>query len=867
MADLRGAVERLIRRPLFWRKDPQLPVVLVTGHDAADTARELVRPFRDDLPSAAVEDGAYGSIPALVAALAGSAGQLGRPVGGSFLPAPRFPLAQFVLWVREQNERPEEAGRPWPPDPQSHEGYQLFKRRLKDRRQAKTGGVRVAADFFIGRAAVTWVPVGTIAFLIAKGPVDIVGVFPWLIGAAVALVGILGQGLASVRGSLFYGWFRRQPYVRRRFWERLPQYALRLAGASADEVEKLLVHALCKDLRQAYARWPFPWPSWGRGLYCLLLLHVRDPGGANARLLRLLEETCAETGLLAPLLVVAAVPEDAAAMLPGAPPGDLERLADGGFRRWRRAAKRRLGALRLTAAAADDRAFASSYQPRLWPSRLRALGYWFVVLLVVPALLGSLAWRTLQDRNAHCGGLSSAERIGEECVGVVNAAEAAPDGLFSQEIAAIVKRIDQNNQYAIESGRYVSVIMFGEYSIKRLGEDDTRFAGAVSELTAVAEYQGTISSTPRLRILIANAGDDYGQGQRAAELVTELAEQDPHVIGVVGMARSVTGVERAVGRFDAAKLPTVATTATADDLGIVGGNPSPYYFHIGPTNFREAALAARFAARTLKAKTAVIVQDGTRDDIYTNNLAEDFATALQTEHITVGPPVPYGLSQGGLSSAAGKACTRGADIFLYAGRAPEFVDFLKALEGGSACGSGVLKVLAGDDVIKVVSDHRAEIAAMHQVEVYYAALASREVWQDSGVKPTGFVNGLLAGRLATASDDNLILTYDAVNVIYRAADQAYRPGDQLPSRGDVLYWLSRTARASAWDGSSGVIDFGSGERHDPVGKVVAIMKVALDSAKQARSQPMVRCGALDANEPPGDDPRCAGLPDAPKVVP
>lgn len=868
MADLRGDIAAFIRRPWFWCRDKQLPRILVTGCDAIEVAEEMAAPFTDYLPTALVRESGHGSVPALVAALAGPQGQLGKPVGGSFLPAPRFPLAQFVLWAREQKATPVPEVKNWPPDPQSHEGFQTFKERLNDWRR-KTSGEggrwRLAADFFIGRAALTWVPLGTLVSWLAAGPSDLVGVLPWLLGLLVALAGIIAQGLGSIRGSFFYGWFRRQPFVRRKRWERLAWYALRLANATDDDIEKLLVHALCEDLRQAYQKWPIPWPSWGRGLYCLLRIEVNDVKGVNARFLRLLEDTCEETGLPVPMVVLAAVPDELAGPWTSARTAELGGLR-GNVRKWRSEQLRRRAPLRLVVRAGEHGSPPDPpYRLKPWRHQARAFGYWGVVLLVVPGLVVWFAVNNLSDRAAHCGGLAYVERIGDECVGVVNAPEAAPADLFARQIDALVKKIDKNNAYAVESGRYVSLVLFGEYSIKKLSDDDSRFASAVSELTAAEEYQRDISSTPRLRILIANAGDDYRQGRRAAELISELAGRDPHVVGVVGLARSVEGVEQAVRQFDTAKIPAVATTATADHLGIIDRNPSPYYFHVSPTNFREATLAARFAHRTLLAQeetaSAVIVQDGTREDIYTSNLAEDFATALRTEHITVGPPVPYGASRDGMSTAVAKACERDADIFMYAGRAPEFVDFLRALEGSSECGAGVLKVLAGDDVIKVVADHSVEIAAMKQVEVHYAALASREMWRGIA-HPTGFISGLLAGRHANVVDDSLILTYDALDVIYRAADKAYRPGDQLPSRGDVLYRLSKTSDESAWGGSGGVIDFGGKERHDPMDKAISIMKVEGGS-----SVSMIRCGAMDASERSPNDPRCAHLPDAPENTP
>ncbi|WP_157518432.1 ABC transporter substrate-binding protein [Herbidospora mongoliensis] len=846
-ADLRGDLAGFLRRPWFWRRDQQLPVVLVTGSGAPAVVAELTAPFADHLPTALIRDGEHGSVLALVAALTGPRGQLARPVGGSFLPPPRFPLAQFVAWAATQRH---------PPEPQSHEGYQDFRKRLRDRRRGPAdASLRVAADFFIGRAALTWVPIGTIVTWLLAGPTDLVGVLPWVLGALVAVLGVGAQGLASLRGSFFFGWFRRQPVLRRHRWERLAWYALRLANASPEELERLAVNAMCEDLRQAYKKWRIPWPSWGRGLYCLLRLQVSDPHGVNARFLRLLEDAAALTGHPVPVVVVAAVPDELADPRPIA----ATPLADitGHVGTWRREHRRRRLPVRLVIGPGDHAAHPGvPHRFRPIKHQARAWIYWAVVLAVLPGLIIGFVVINLSERTAHCGGLPYVDRMGSECVGVVNAADEAPEGLFAKPIADLVARIDVNNAYAVESAQYVTLALFGEYSVRQTAQDDTRFPSMVSELTAAEEYQRTLQNPLRLRILIVNAGDNYAHGGRAADLVARLADDDPHLVGVVGLGRSVGGVEQAVDRFDAAKIPHMTTTATADDLGVVGDRPSPYFFRVGPTNFREATLSARFAKRTLDAETAVIVQDGTADDTYTNNLADDFADALTTEKVDPGRPVAYGNSREGMSGAVSTACARKADVFMYAGRAREFVGFLKALEGSSACSAGVLKVVAGDDVIRVVADHRAEIAAMRQVEVYYVALASREMWGE--VNPTGFVSALRAGAHADLADDNLILTYDAVDVVYRAADRAFLPGDELPSRGDVLYRLARTSGPSAWNGSSGVIDFGHGERHDPVNKAVGIIKVA-----DQPTPPLVRCGPLDADEPPTTDELCAKLPDAP----
>ncbi|MDP4507922.1 type 1 periplasmic-binding domain-containing protein [Nonomuraea turcica] len=848
MADLRGVIAGLIRRPAFWRADPPLPIVLVTGEHAFKALTELTEPFEDNVPYASVEEGAHANVSELVEALAGDL-KLGKPVGGSFLPAPRFPFVQFVLWAKKQ---------PW------KGGYGELKKRLRRRNRGSDHNVRTTADF-LTRAATTWVPLGTFAVWWVGGASDLVGIIPWLLGGTVAVIGTAAMGVLSIRGSLFTGWFRKQPYLQRDPFERLPDYARRLAKASGDpDIELLLVHALCGDMRTAYKKWVIPWPSWGRGLYSLVLLEIKNPSGVNADFLHLLEKTTEETGLLPPMIVLASVPDDFTTAT-SAKPLEFSDL-DVAVKKWQELAKRRLPRLRLDLRSSGPPSdqLAQTYTPRLVRSRLRALGYWGAVLLLVTAPLAWVFWAQ-QDRDAHCGGLAWVERIEGECVGVVNAAEATPDDLFDGEVKNLIRKIDANNAYATSSGRYVSVVLFGEFSIKKAAADDTRLASAMSELAAVEEYQRTVSSTPRLRVLIANAGDNFRQGRRTAELITGLAEADRHVMGVVGFPRSVEGVRQAVDVLHAAKIPMVASTATADRLGYLDdtGNPSPYYFHVGPTNFREASLAARFAGRLgLRLKSAVIVQDGSPSDDYTNNLAADLETTLVQQGVDVKDRLSYTVNAGGISAAAVKACELKPDVLIYAGRAPEFRDFLVAIEG-KACGTGVLKVIAGDDVVKVVVDHGAEIANMKQVEVYHLALANRALWSAGSAKPTAFVGRLLQGAHTKAADENLILTYDAISVVYQAANAAYLAAstDQgLPSRGDILYRLSRTSGSSSWEGSGGVIDFAPSERHGPVNKAVAIMKV--EKTTWGYAKPVVRCGMLDTNEPPPKDAICDRLPDA-----
>jgi hypothetical protein len=115
---------------------------------------------------------------------------------------------------------------------------------------------------------------------------------------------------------------------------------------------------------------------------------------------------------------------------------------------------------------------------------------------------------------------------------------------------------------------------------------------------------------------------------------------------------------------------------------------------------------------------------------------------------------------------------------------------------------------------------------------------------------------LLNGKLLNVTDDNLLLTYEAFDVLDRPADKADRSRPPAESR-HVLYRLSRRARLPGQ--GRAVIDFGVQERHDPVNKAVSFMKARVPRVGDAAR----RAGRND----PSTDARCVNLPDASQVTP
>ncbi|MEV4101212.1 hypothetical protein AB0J42_13200 [Nonomuraea sp. NPDC049649] len=289
------------RRPPLLARERALPILVFTGDaKSAEEAVETAKRFRRRAPYAEINTH-EADISTIVGKLVGNNGSLTPWVKGTLLPPPRFPLTRFVLWA--WNERATAANEPKDPvGVRTTLRRSLSERRKKD---AFTGpALRVMADY-LSRTMTTWLPATGLATFGLQKLVDGVSLVLWLASPIVAVVGALLHALLLIRGWLFYRWFRKAPYVRRRRGEDLIAYAISVGRADQDEVERLMVTALLEDLRQAYQRRLIPWPGWGRNAYPLIALQDAEPGTTGRRFMELVEEVRARDGQRGPLLLVA----------------------------------------------------------------------------------------------------------------------------------------------------------------------------------------------------------------------------------------------------------------------------------------------------------------------------------------------------------------------------------------------------------------------------------------------------------------------------------------------------------------------------------------------------------------------------------
>ncbi|GAA3244646.1 hypothetical protein [Nonomuraea helvata] len=772
--DSREVVEGLLLRP-FWRDLP-LPVLVITGAPAG-RAGQLAERFNGRLPYAKPVEGAHRSLADLVDGLAGPKGALGgNRVRNTLLPAPRFPLTEFVLWAwaqRAKERRPEQwpQGERWPPVPDSRHGQEELKQRFSARFGVRPSlkadsRKRWAAGDFLVRAAVFFVPVATVlAWWLDAGITDLIPLAPGLLALLLGAGAIGLQAVRYIRGSAFSRWFRRHRYedLRRKVGDSRQAYALQLMNAPEARIELLLVYAMLEDLRQAYRKWPrIPWPSWGRGLYALLVLNTADQW--HARFLEVYQEVLHDTGIVPPLLVIAEDPGQPA--LTGQPgrtrAGEQPRTVADDVELWRSRVALRGPEPRLPLAS-DKLRLTEPYRPRLGKVRVRAVGYWLAML----ALLLAPPLAVYGSNWFGCGpGMMRAE---QQCVGLGDdLAEIAPHPV----LLPILERIKQQNADIDTRQRVITVFYLGPLTTSHPGDDQV--GGSAGELSGIAARQGAYNrlGSWQIKVELANAGQSFRYAKFAADMIRQRAAGDPDVAGVIGLAWSRTETQDAIRVLGDAHIPMLSTTNSADKTPLVyNDRPSPYFFRMAAPNSAQARAFELWLAHGLPGRkpvdprrVAVLVESDAEDhELYSEDLAEGLAKG------PYGSAKPYRFAnQDELADKVQLACQEHAEVLLYTGRATFLNTVADTRE--HQCPDNV-QILAGDDVTEKLVELLGREDFTNKPAISFVALNDMRQGQGANRTQTEIESWIESAKAKGVSRVHAWLGYDALLAVTSALNK------------------------------------------------------------------------------------------------
>ncbi|MGW0615022.1 ABC transporter substrate-binding protein [Streptomyces sp. NPDC002788] len=639
-------------------------------------------------------------------------------------------------------------------------------------------------------------------------------------------------------------------------------------------LEKLLLRALLEDLATPRTGRYLP-KRRRRTARSVLLVEVPPPGADGARraerFLRVLHELRDTAPRPGPLVVAVGRPDDTLMAELGARESRLSQAATA------------LGSQDGTPVAFtfDETSLTGPGLPiaRVEPHRrFRTSWRTTTALFAGTAVLALTAGGVAADRVRDGGDRS--------CVGgtasVAAQARSRPvplhaEGWYRGALKAIADQNRRAEAYAAKGRDVRTVVAF--VSSPPRSEDDMRFDGTIPELHGIAMWQqqlnqdaGSDENTVPLRVDVRNTGEAYRDAvAEAGKLVAEVrdeknAEDHEKIVGVLAYAQSRAETRAALQVLGREGIPTVGTTATANEM--LAGNATKSYWPFTPDNEREARIEANFASSAnivarhddsdscSPARRAIVIRSSA--DLYSRSLAGRFVSAFPgttrvfdfNQDGDFDPQTPDGAPT--LTSAsvlAGQLCKALAEepqsVVYWSARAKDFTAFISAMDNRGTCVDRPVTVLGGNELTNVAQT--GAYAEQNWLRLYYSAHRLPDGYASLSAETRqflsrydAFVRTYGAGADPWRQDGHSAVSYDALHVLSDAVNQA-RSRDERIERRSVLITLA--GGITPFNGATGYIAYAPDVNAPPVDKTLVILR-QLGTQPQA----VLVCGAFDMGE-------------------
>jgi ABC-type branched-subunit amino acid transport system substrate-binding protein len=464
---------------------------------------------------------------------------------------------------------------------------------------------------------------------------------------------------------------------------------------------------------------------------------------------------------------------------------------------------------------------------------------------------GAWPWESQLQRESlpadrfQCVGLSLGDYEFFDNLGDVKGA----DQKLTDELKDVEAKIYKNNELVVKDPKYLTIVYLDQLSSSNVAD----YRSELEELRGIAVAQQEIMGDRPVRVLLANGGYQMNYATTAAEAIAREASKDPTLVAVVGLGISRKGTREAMIRLARADthIPMIGTVITATELAT---KTTPYYHQVGPTNQREADVAAFYAANALRARKVIIYYSDDKDDLYNKDLREQIRPAFEARGLAVSEQ-QYQIDPGDddTNHAGRDACSVSPEgVVFYAGRAEQFVGFLEGMR--TACEGHYPQVLDGDSITRFVLDGGLDY--FPGLTVDYISEASSLAWGsdcNGAVNSVGFFVGYrkIFGNDACTNlrDGTSILAHDTLLAFAQGVSNT---GVDRPSPDAVLAGIANISSdgSGALQGASGEIDYPrTSNKAVPKNKAILVLR---GSAVMTPKR-MLLCGQLDTAQPPPDD--------------
>ncbi|WP_263168295.1 amino acid ABC transporter substrate-binding protein [Streptomyces sp. SCSIO ZS0520] len=468
-----------------------------------------------------------------------------------------------------------------------------------------------------------------------------------------------------------------------------------------------------------------------------------------------------------------------------------------------------------------------------------------VLLVAALAAASWTAWTVFRKPEMCADGV---EKKGGECIGV----SAGGYDFGSPEIAEVSRAIARENA-RIADEPHVTVAMMlplqsGSEALRRQMRSDLQ--GAYLGQLEANRGEG---EPPRIRLVLANPGRNYGQWAAVSDTLVRMAgSAEDRLRAVTGFNLTLDNTEKAVERLTEHRVPVLAARISGDQIANRdrGEERFPGLARIIPTNHDAAQALADFNEKGRRDSRTVLVYDK-RADAYTESLAEAFGDIEE-----VGPSGPAampfespaideaGSTGNQFAQVANNICDSEADTVYFAGRSMHLRIFaLKLAEVG--CKGRHYTVISGSDAASLqlsMSPRNWEQLrgedGRPKVSVQYAAPGHPAAWEQElkrwrrehgTAEPPEYLTQPKAAldtlhqwiadtgetwkapaATPRLEDSRTMLSYDGLVTVGKAVHQAMGDGTRIPSREDVgNQWVLLQSQHRV-PGTSGLICLTSG---------------------------------------------------------
>lgn len=482
-----------------------------------------------------------------------------------------------------------------------------------------------------------------------------------------------------------------------------------------------------------------------------------------------------------------------------------------------------------------------------------------------------------------------------DCLGGTGSvAESAPAEPIRVDTAgwyeAAVKTIEEQNKrvarYADQGRTVRTVVAFVSDPPKT--DDETRFDGTIPELRGIAMWQEKLNkeaaaddSLIPLHVDVRQAGVAFRDAEsEAKKLVAELKDEESvptreRVVGVLAFAQSRNETRAALRVLGEAGIPTIGTTATADEM--LSGPATRTYWPSTPFNSREARIEADFAYTEnivaepgaedvcTPARHAIVIESSV--DLYSHSLAGQFVSAFKGTHDVFdfnqegvfGPdPLSGAISQPDAGRLARALCDMIEDkpdsVVYWSARAKDFTALINSMDTAGTCTARDLTVLGGNELTNVAQT--GAFANKDWLRLYYSAHrlpgdapGASDRTRQFVAEYDAYVKATTEGTDPWRQDGHSAVSYDAFHVLSQAVREAGLHDPDI-DRKSVLLVLGS---GIAFDGATGYVSY-DGANAPPHDKTLVLLR-------QSGNHPeaVLSCGAYRQDESSEvQGPPCAG---------